>query len=78
MSDMYNPQGSQKAESMTLPLGDGSVDRVVLHSVFTHMFRDPIAHYMREIRRCSADSVSSWPRSSSSTTTRPSPPVRDP
>ena len=55
-SDMYNPQGHQKAESMTLPLGDGSVDRVVLHSVFTHMFREPIAHYMREIRRCLADS----------------------
>ncbi|MEO8697968.1 MAG: class I SAM-dependent methyltransferase [Acidimicrobiales bacterium] len=54
-SDMYNPQGRLRAESMALPLGNGSVDRVVLHSVFTHMFREPIAHYLHEIRRCLAD-----------------------
>ena len=55
-SAMYNPEGVLRAESLTLPLRDGSVDRVVLHSVFTHMFREPIAHYLREIRRCLADS----------------------
>jgi hypothetical protein len=52
---MYNPDGKLRAESMTLPLRDGSVDRVVLHSVFTHMFRESIAHYLREIRRCLND-----------------------
>ncbi|MEO5843172.1 MAG: class I SAM-dependent methyltransferase [Acidimicrobiales bacterium] len=55
-SDMYNPQGLLRADSMTLRIGNGSVDRVVLHSVFTHMFLEPIAHYLREIRRCLTDS----------------------
>jgi ubiquinone/menaquinone biosynthesis C-methylase UbiE len=55
-SAMYNPQGALQAETLTLPVDDGSVDRVVLHSVFTHMFRTPIAHYLREIRRCLDDS----------------------
>ena len=54
-SAMYNPEGVVRAESLTFPLGDRSVDRVVLHSVFTHMFREPIAHYLREIRRCLTD-----------------------
>ena len=57
---MYNPEGILRAESLTLPVHDGTVDRVTLHSVFTHMFREPIAHYLREIRRCLTDSGSSW------------------
>ena len=34
-----------------LPVADGSIDRIALGSVFTHLFEEEIVHYMREIRR---------------------------
>lgn len=37
--------------TITLPLEDGTVDVVILWSVFTHMFEHDIAHYLREFRR---------------------------
>jgi ubiquinone/menaquinone biosynthesis C-methylase UbiE len=36
---------------VTLPAEDGVVDRILLQSVFTHMFRQDIVHYLREFRR---------------------------
>jgi SAM-dependent methyltransferase len=34
-----------------LPIADHSVDRIIAFSVFTHMFRKDIEHYLRECRR---------------------------
>ncbi len=50
-SPMYNPTGSVSNTTVRFPVEDDSVDRVALHSVFTHMFEDDIAHYLEEIAR---------------------------
>ena len=50
-SEMYNAGGASSATNVSMPFGDASFDRVVLHSVFTHMFSDDVSHYLREIRR---------------------------
>lgn len=50
-SDFYNPTGALAATDIRLPLGDGSVDRIILQSVFTHMFEDDVVHFLREFRR---------------------------
>jgi methyltransferase family protein len=34
-----------------LPVADGSVDRIILASVFTHLLPTEVLHYMREFRR---------------------------
>jgi ubiquinone/menaquinone biosynthesis C-methylase UbiE len=34
-----------------LPISDKSVDRIILWSVFTHMFRADISHYLKEFSR---------------------------
>jgi len=34
-----------------LPIADGSVDRIVLASVFTHLFPSEVLHYMTEFHR---------------------------
>ena len=50
-SDMYNPRGAASSTDVRLPVEADAFDLVVLHSVFTHMFHDAIAHYLDEIRR---------------------------
>jgi ubiquinone/menaquinone biosynthesis C-methylase UbiE len=50
-SAMYNPAGAHTNADVEFPLSSESFDRVVLHSVFTHMFVDDIAHYLSEISR---------------------------
>lgn len=50
-SKLYNPTGSKSVQETVFPLPDASVDRIVLQSVFTHMFRDDIVHYLKECRR---------------------------
>ncbi len=50
-SQIHNPGGQSKTTKFRLPVQSGSVDRIVLHSVFTHMFEDDITHYMEEFRR---------------------------
>jgi ubiquinone/menaquinone biosynthesis C-methylase UbiE len=50
-SQIHNAGGTDKVTSVRLPAADKSVDRIVLHSVFTHMFRDDIFHYFNEFRR---------------------------
>jgi SAM-dependent methyltransferase len=50
-SRFYNPDGALSVRDVRLPVADHSVDKVILQSVFTHMFEDDIVHYMREFRR---------------------------
>jgi SAM-dependent methyltransferase len=50
-SQIHNPGGQSATTSYVLPASTLSVDRIVLHSVFTHMFRDDIVHYLREFAR---------------------------
>jgi SAM-dependent methyltransferase len=49
--ELYNPLGSKTSMDFQLPAKDGSVDRIFLGSVFTHLFEEEITHYMKEIRR---------------------------
>lgn len=50
-SPMYNAAGRIAATDVVLPVADGSVDRVLMQSVFTHMLPDAVEHYLRELRR---------------------------
>lgn len=50
-SPFYNSGGRGGVNSVKMPAAQNSVDRIVLHSVFTHMFRQDIVHYMKEFRR---------------------------
>jgi len=47
----YRPQGSIKASEYRFPFDDGALDLVILTSVFTHMLRNDVAHYLNEIGR---------------------------
>lgn len=48
---VYNPTGTQPAETYRFPLEDRSFDVIFLMSVFTHMLPDAVAHYVAEIAR---------------------------
>ncbi|MBB3542449.1 class I SAM-dependent methyltransferase [Rhizobium sp. BK399] len=48
---IHNPPGVTATADIRLPVDDQSVDRIVLFSVFTHMLRGDIEHYLREFRR---------------------------
>jgi SAM-dependent methyltransferase len=50
-SELYNPFGLKTSMECRLPVPDGSVDRIALASVFTHLLEDEVVHYMREFRR---------------------------
>jgi SAM-dependent methyltransferase len=50
-SEFYNPQGSLAGNEIALPVASSSVDRIILQSVFTHMFEPDITHFLREFRR---------------------------
>jgi ubiquinone/menaquinone biosynthesis C-methylase UbiE len=50
-SHMYNPRGAQAAAGLRLPVEDGSIDRLFLFSVFTHMFEPDIRGYLGEFAR---------------------------
>lgn len=47
----YNTAGTQKAETYRFPFKDGSFDFVYLTSVFTHMYPNEIANYLKEVSR---------------------------
>ena len=49
--ELYNPLGTKTSMDFKLPVADGSIDRIALGSVFTHLFEEEIVHYMKEIRR---------------------------
>ncbi len=50
-NELYNPHGRLKTSDFRLPLADASVDRIGLESVFTHLLRDEVLHYMKEFAR---------------------------
>lgn len=50
-SQIHNPSGKSKTTQFTLPIRSGTIDRIILQSVFTHMFEDDIVHYLKEFRR---------------------------
>lgn len=50
-SEMYNPTGSLRAEELTFPAGDETVDVISAASVFTHLFEADALRYLHEIRR---------------------------
>lgn len=50
-SQIHNGGGKINTTDIKLPIKDGAVDRIILHSVFTHMFENDIVHYLQEFRR---------------------------
>jgi SAM-dependent methyltransferase len=50
-SAMYNPKGVSQPTETRLAIPDGSIDRVILYSVFTHLFEPDIRNYLSEFRR---------------------------
>ena len=48
---LHNPLGISKTVDINLPLDDHSVNRIILWSVFTHMFQEDIIHYIKEFTR---------------------------
>ena len=55
-SQVHNPGGTLRTQDMRLPLENGTVDRIILQSVFTHNFEPDIVHLMGEFRRVLAPS----------------------
>lgn len=51
VNELYNPFGTIHARDYRFPVEDGSVDRIVLASVFTHLLEDEVLHYLQEFRR---------------------------
>jgi SAM-dependent methyltransferase len=49
--ELYNPLGSKKTTDFAIPCEDSSIDKVIVYSVFTHLFEDEVSHYLREIFR---------------------------
>ncbi len=47
----YNPDGRFRGQDYRFPYDDASFDFIVLISVFTHMMKPEIDHYLSEIRR---------------------------
>lgn len=50
-NSFYNPHLTQAAKDYKFPLSDGSVDRIFLGSVFTHMMPEDVEAYLREMAR---------------------------
>lgn len=48
---LHNPAGTMSTQDIHLPLEAGTVDLIVLQSVFTHLLRADILHYLREFGR---------------------------
>jgi SAM-dependent methyltransferase len=49
--ELYNPLGTRTTLDFLLPAADCSVDRIMLGSIFTHLFEHEVVHYMKEIGR---------------------------
>lgn len=47
----FNPEGVLSVEDVRLPVGDAEIDAIILQSVFTHLNRAHIEHYLREFMR---------------------------
>lgn len=49
--DLHNPNGALQTSDVSLPADASSIDKIFLFSVFTHMFKSEIEHYLQEFRR---------------------------
>jgi SAM-dependent methyltransferase len=56
-SQIHNSGGKINTTDITFPLKDKSVDRIILQSVFTHMFETEITHYLKEFHRIMKDNA---------------------
>jgi len=52
---MYNPRGRLSAETFTFPYPDRSFDFAFSTSLFTHLLKDQVDHYLSEIARVLKD-----------------------
>lgn len=50
-NETYNRRGALAATEVRFPAADGTVDRFIAQSLFTHLLPDVTAHYLRELRR---------------------------
>lgn len=48
---LHNPLGTTRTRDVRLPVLNRSIYRIILWSVFTHMFRYDILHYLDEFKR---------------------------
>jgi SAM-dependent methyltransferase len=48
---LHNPGGTSQATAIRLPVSDRSIERILLWSVFTHMAKRDVAHYLAEFAR---------------------------
>lgn len=48
---VYNPSGKIRSEEFSFPLENGSMDVILLTSVFTHLLEPEAKHYIKEIAR---------------------------
>jgi SAM-dependent methyltransferase len=48
---LHNPDGSVDGDTVRLPVDDGTIDLVVMMSVFTHMLPRTLSHYLHETAR---------------------------
>lgn len=48
---LHNPEGRSDVNKFRFPREDSSIDRIFGFSVFTHMYFNQIAHYLREFSR---------------------------
>jgi SAM-dependent methyltransferase len=49
--DLHNPAGAVDINTVRLPTDDSWADLIILQSVFTHMLRHAVSHYLREFAR---------------------------
>jgi SAM-dependent methyltransferase len=48
---LYNPAGTLPISSCKIPAAAGSVDLIIVQSVFTHMFEEGVCFYLEEFAR---------------------------
>jgi hypothetical protein len=51
VNELYNPHGRRSSLEFALPVPGGSVDRIFLASVFTHILEEEVLHCMTEFAR---------------------------
>ncbi len=54
-SQIHNSNGTINTTDILFPIKDKSIDRIILQSVFTHMFEKEITHYLKEFERILKD-----------------------
>jgi SAM-dependent methyltransferase len=49
--ELHNPRGSIRTQDISIPIENRSVDIIILQSVFTHLLKIDILHYLKEFER---------------------------